>query len=158
MKKNLYSALDIATSFEIAAISLLRDLDTDKSISEQTGLIRHDVLGPLCGAIVLSSLSIEIALKSLLEKHGITFPKKHDHIILFNLIPMPIQLMLQDRFYVTAVNYNQNGPTDLREVLESTRDSFIQWRYIHEASKLIKIDISSVLIAAKVIAAESGAV
>ncbi|WP_415203795.1 HEPN domain-containing protein [Pseudorhodoferax sp.] len=126
--------------------------------SEQIGLISHDSLGRTCGIVILSSLSIEVALKSLLEKHGKKPPKTHDHIQLYDLVPADTQEMLQDRFEVTAITQNPIGPTNIRSILESTRQSFEHWRYIHESPRLSKIDLLSVFIAAKVIAAESGSV
>lgn len=151
-----YSALDTAISLEKAANSLLRDPPVEILPSEESGLISHDALGKTCGIVILSSLSIEVALKSLLEKHGKNPPKIHDHIRLYDLVPSDIQDMLQDRFEVTAITQNPSGPTNIRSVLESTRQSFEHWRYIHESSRLSKVDLLSVFMAAKVIAAESG--
>ena len=151
------AALNLAKAYELAAYKLLDELDTSNSISQKTGMVRPAVLGPTCGAIVLTSLSIEIALKALLQRHVGVVPRTHDHLKLFRGLPPDVQDLAKDRYRRCAEMRNKNSsrtePVDLLEVLAATKDAFWSWRYVYEPAEVPRhMDISTAASAARALA------
>lgn len=147
------AARNLALAYDLAAYKLLDELDTTNSISPKTGMVKPSVLGPICGAVVLTSLSIEIALKALLQRHVGTVPRTHDHLKLFGALPPEIQTLAQDGYRRTAELRNKNSggsqPLELLDVLAATKDAFQSWRYVYEPTELPRcMDISTATSAA----------
>lgn len=157
------AAANLANAYELAAFKLMDELDAENPISPKTGLVRPSVLGPVCGAAVLISLSIEIALKALLKKYGGKVLRTHDHVRLFYALPKDVQDRARAHYKATALMRNKNSkgnePLELTEVLTATKDAFESWRYAYEPAELPRhIDLSVSATAARVLANECAAV
>lgn len=157
------AATNLAKAYEWAAYKLLDDLDFRNTKKTKSGMVHPETLGPIIGAIVLTSLSIEIALKSLLLKHNGKAARTHDHVKLFNALPNFVQESLGQRYRRMAETRNENSggnqPLDIIAVLTATKDVFLSWRYAYEPTELARhIDISTAACVSRVIADEASAV
>jgi HEPN domain-containing protein len=74
------------------------------------------------------SFSVELALKALCVKRGITYPKTHNLAELFAVLPPT------DR-NTAMTGYRKKNPaskTSLEDVLKVNAHAFEEWRYHHE--------------------------
>jgi len=115
------AASNLANAYELAAYKLMDDLDDENSNNHNTGFVRPSVLGPICGSAARVSLSIEIALKALLEKHRGKVLRTHDHVRFLLAILKGVQDIARDRDKANALmrkrNSKCNEPLELIEVL-----------------------------------------
>ena len=151
------AASNLAKAYELAAYKLLDDFTVADSLIGKDGLVRPAVLGPLCGAAVLTALSIEIGLKALIKKNTGKTSRLHDHLKLFHLLPERIQQSVRSDYRFTAELRNKNSggnePLELTDVLLSTRSVFISWRYAYEPiTTPCSLDLSTAATVARILA------
>lgn len=95
-----------------------------------------NMLAAICSSAVLLSLSVEVGIKALLEKHSGKFLRSHDHEELFRALPVPVQNELSGRFRSEAIAETVYGagaePPKLEAVLAQTKNTFEVWRYVYE--------------------------
>jgi hypothetical protein len=87
-----------------------------------------EMMGGLLGSVVLRAFSIELALKALCVKRGVTYPKTHNLAELFAILPAT------DRT-TAAKRYEKKNPSSkgsLEAVLRANANAFEEWRYHHE--------------------------
>jgi hypothetical protein len=157
------AATNLAKAYEWAAYKLLDDFDFSKTMKTKSGMVHPATLGPIVGAVVLTSLSIEVALKALLLKHHGKALRTHDHVKLFKALPADVQRNLEQRYERIARTRNKNSggsqTIEITAVLAATKDVFISWRYAYEPTEMARnVDISTAACASRVIADEAGAV
>jgi hypothetical protein len=89
----------------------------------------NEMMGGLLGSVVLRAFSIELALKALCVKRGVTYPKTHNLAELFAILPST------DR-NTAATGYHKKNPTSqggLEALLKANANAFDEWRYQHES-------------------------
>ncbi|MBN6103546.1 HEPN domain-containing protein [Xanthomonas sp. CFBP 8703] len=157
------AATNLAKAYEWAAYKLLDDFDFSNTKKTKSGMVHLATLGPIVGAVVLTSLSIEVALKALLLKHHGKALRTHDHVKLFNALPTDVRRNLEQRYARIAKTRNKssggNQTVEIAEVFAATKDVFTSWRYAYEPTELARnIDISTAACASRVISDEAGAI
>ena len=88
----------------------------------------NEMMGGLLGSVVLRAFSIELALKALCMKRGVTYPKTHNLAELFAILPST------DRT-TAAKGYEQKNSTSkggLEALLKANANALEEWRYHHE--------------------------
>lgn len=81
-------------------------------------------------------LAIELALKALLLKEGVTPRRTHDLLSLYSGLPELTRTMLQDKFQTLDEIDGYSERMSL--ILENHRTDFPDWRYLDSAGKLFK--------------------
>ena len=152
------AAANLAKAYELAAYKLLEDFTVPNPATGKDGLVRPSVLGPICGAAVLTALSIEVALKALLKKHTGRTSRLHDHVKLFELLPIDVQQEIRVDYRQTAEIRNTNSGGDqameLTDVLAATKDVFSSWRYVYEPTEIPRsLNLDTAATVARVLAA-----
>lgn len=157
------AATNLAKAYEWAAYKLLDDFDFSSTKKTKSGMVHPATLGPIVSAIVLTSLSIEVALKALLLKYHGKVLRTHDHVKLFKALPTDVQRNLEKRYARIARTRNENSggnqTLDIGQVLAVTKDIFISWRYAYEPMVMAcSVDLSTAACASRAIAEEADAV
>lgn len=88
-------------------------------------------------APMLLALSMELALKAWIVRDQTlkSVPKSHDLLLLFQKTSLGTQERLTARFRQDCWRPDPHGmlmQVELEDLLESARQAFVQWRYMHE--------------------------
>jgi hypothetical protein len=135
MGDNLSTLKQSAALFATAANSIWNTAWPRISEANKTGTFPkmdtqefNEMMGGVMGSAVLRAFSLELALKALCVKRGVTYPKTHNLAKLFAILPST------DR--ASAANgYKKKNPTSdgsLEALLKANANVFEEWRYQHE--------------------------
>jgi hypothetical protein len=95
------------------------------------------LIGERAGAVVLEALALELVLKAILQRAGISFARlqdKHDHSALFALVPDAEKQEAEQRYQ--SVRHPAMKAASLDQALSSSAQVFKQWRYMHEQNSV----------------------
>ena len=103
------------------------------------------LLGLTCSLAVISALSVEIALKALINKVNGIRAKGHNHSHLFLLLPEELRQHISLDYKKISEKYNLENhskiTTALQTILNLTKNSFEQWRYIYETESAYEFPV-----------------
>ena len=116
------------------AMALLRvaeHLDADSDQRPTEPLLFH---GMIIVVPTLLGLATELALKALHMRENGTFPKSHDLLELFDLLPAKTRRRLEQKMPGEPAVHPDLPSVfpGIRDVLEANRTLFVEWRYLHE--------------------------
>ena len=118
-------------------VYLLQMMATHEGISALTSLLRNvrsvggtevvttTSLGCNWASNILSSLTVELALKALLLKESGHYKHTHDLLELYSSLPDRVQARLE-------CEYAERCTRSLRELFVVHREDFVKWRYLDE--------------------------
>ena len=89
-------------------------------------------LGQEVASNFLLPLTVELALKGLIQRHQgpSAYPHKHDLLLLYETQPCEVRRSLDERFTHMATDTSAAG-LDLPAFLEQHRNDFERWRYLN---------------------------
>jgi len=86
----------------------------------------NEMMGGFMGSVVLHAFALELAMKSLCLKRGVSFPRTHNLACLFAALP-------KDDQETASEGFRQRDPkSELEEFLRANANTFVEWRYQHE--------------------------
>lgn len=130
-----------------AAKAILRKTQSfpDRGFGEHEDSIEGEHIGV---EPMLLALSMELALKAwfAFDHDDASIVKSHNLIKLFDSLKLESQEKLDAEFKRSVVPYHPNGlliDYNIRHILHQHQDAFTDWRYLHEAKKLMMFDQSA---------------
>jgi hypothetical protein len=90
------------------------------------------MLGCIYGAMILQAFSVELILKALLTKNGVSHGNSHDLWKLFSALPEAERNQLESSFAETAASTGSVSSGSLQEVIRRNADTFTNFRYPDE--------------------------
>lgn len=100
--------------------------------------------------VVNASFSIEVYLKALAQKHGLTL-RGHELTKLYKALPKPALAEIDAVIPRCAANRALDEEPDLPQYLRELNDTFVKWRYCYEHDRAGQVRIEPIIFVMEVL-------